>query len=103
MERMLDLSGGEAPEKWDQFGNPIKYRQVIVLKKRDDVGEKRLNSKAGNSKQTSAYDIGSLRLEHFHKVLHFIVANLKNSEPLFRQEKLGIEPIVYNLEQDPYG
>jgi len=51
------------------------------------------------------YDIASLRLENFHKVLHFIVANIKNAEPIFKQKTLDFEAISSssNLEYDPYG
>ena len=32
-DRLLESSGGEAPAEWDQYGNPIKYKTVLTLKK----------------------------------------------------------------------
>ena len=34
-DRLLSNSGGEAPAEWDELGNPIKYRTIVSLKKRN--------------------------------------------------------------------
>ena len=104
MDRMLDTSGGEAPTEWDQYGNPIKYKTVIILKKLPV--EKEPITSAGKVPKRRLYDVSSLRLENFHKVLHFISSNLKSVEPVFKQQIVDLRAMGSNLDDDdlnPYG
>ena len=32
---MLDNPGSDAPEEWDEYGNAIRYKTVIMLKRKD--------------------------------------------------------------------
>lgn len=34
MDQMLETTGGEVTQEWDKFGNPIRYKSVISLRKK---------------------------------------------------------------------
>ena len=51
------------------------------------------------------YDISRLKLENFHQVLHYITANVRGTEPVFRQANTDLAKIVRSrdLSQNSFG
>ena len=83
-ERLLDSSGGEAPEEWDEYGNPIKYKTVITLKKLASNPIEALEpGRVSKEQPPKMYDISKLKLEKFHKVLHYVVIHTKGKKPRY--------------------
>ena len=86
---MLDSSGGEAPVEWDEYGNPVKYKTVVALRKKEpnlaQDGEQ-----TGRSKTTAPklYDISKLRLEKFHQVLHYLYMHCKDKVITYTQPQM---------------
>ena len=76
----MDNSGGEAPAEWDEYGNAVKYKTVITLKRKDPNQAAESSDHTGRSKSTAPklYDISKLRLEKFHHVLHYLYMHCKD-------------------------
>ena len=78
-DRLLDTTGGEAPAEWDEHGNPIKYKTVITLKKLPTQPiELTVQGRISKEQPPKMYEISKLKLEKFHKVLHYIVNHTKD-------------------------
>ena len=89
-DRLLETSGGEAPAEWDEFGNPIKFKTVITLKKLSKTAIEAIEAtKASAPHQPyKLYEISKLKLEKFHKVLHYIVSRTKGKQPRYVQPSI---------------
>ena len=82
-DRLFDASGGEAPAEWDEHGNPIRYRTVVKLAKKPAPAQAALPDSTGAPPRL--YDISKLKLENFHKVLHFVVSETRGKAPVYKQ------------------
>lgn len=84
-DRLLETSGGEAPAEWDEFGNPIKYKTVVTLKKLPKTAIEAIEANRASAPNQPAklYDISKLKLEKFHKVLHYIVNHTNGKQPRY--------------------
>lgn len=115
MDTMLETSGAEVSNEWDENGDPIRYKIVVILKQKpasEAPSSREMKGRIGatntEAPPTKLYDISKLRLEHFHKVLHYIGANLHEREPSYIQpEEKSIELPMFdeanNFRDDNFG
>ena len=91
-DRLLETSGGEAPAEWDEYGNPIKYKTIITLKKLPKTAIESIEANKATAPHQPAklYDISKLKLEKFHKVLHFVVNHTKGKQPRYVQPNISV-------------
>ena len=70
------------PEEFDEDGNAIRYRNDITLKKMPKPREHpNPDPVPADAPPKKLFDIGKLKLEKFHKVLHFIMYHCKGKKP----------------------
>ena len=65
-DRLLETTGGDAPEEWDEHGNPVKYKTIITLKKKVVKPTAQAAQNKDPQVPTKLYDISKLKLERFH-------------------------------------
>ena len=99
--RLLDNPGSDAPEEWDEYGNAIRYKTVIMLKRKEvklptstGASPRPVSGARGASAirggrgakgkkeeapaEPKLYDISKLKLEKFHHVLHYCYTHCKD-------------------------
>ena len=87
-DRLLDTSGGDVPEEFDENGDPVRYKHEVQLKKMAGSGASNPASFRGVNEQDPPpmlFDISKLKLEKFHKVIHHLVFNCKDRQPVYVQ------------------
>ena len=115
--RLLDTAGNDAPEEWDEFGNAIRYKTVVQLKRKDPpkpapastqpspraAGRGARGAQKKQEKPVEEppklYDISKLRLEKFHHVLHYCYTHCKDKVVSYQQP----EPSLLEMAQNQDG